>query len=204
MRPYLLLVPRLIPLRIGERLAHGRQSTQRSGQQWASHVLDVAVRATRHAVRVLRGSPVFTLGASLSLGLGLGLTALMLSVANAYLWRPLPVPDARDLVTLAAQRPARRAPTNLSFLNYRDIADRNAVFSGLVAYAPVAAGLRVAGAADRTSGQGEHELFRRARHSARPVDSRFWSEAVQASESKGPSSGPIRPAGNPVLDMPYF
>ena len=125
-----------------------------SRDQWASHVLDRAVRETRHAVRLLRGSPGFTLGTVLSLGLGLGLTALMLGVASAYLWRPLPVPDARDLVTLAAQRPSRQALTNLSFLNYRDLAERNAVFSGLAAYTPVAAGLRAAGAAERTWGQG--------------------------------------------------
>ena len=125
-----------------------------SRDQWASRVLDQTVREARHAVRVLRGSPGFTLGAVLSLGLGLGLTALMLSVANAYLWRPLPVPDARDLVTLAAQWPARQAATNLSFLNYRDVAERNAVLAGLAAYAPVAAGLRASGAAERTWGQG--------------------------------------------------
>ena len=65
-----------------------------SRDQWASRLLDRSVRETRHAVRMLRRSPGFTLGAVLSLGLGLGLTALMLSVANAYLWRPLPVPDA--------------------------------------------------------------------------------------------------------------
>ena len=125
-----------------------------SRDQWASRVLDQTVREARHAVRVLRGSPGFALGAVLSLGFGLGLTALMLSVANVYLWRPLPVPDARDLVTLAAQRPARQAATNLSFLNYRDIAERNAVLAGLAAYAPVAAGLRAGGAAERTWGQG--------------------------------------------------
>ena len=125
-----------------------------SRDQWTSHISDRAVRETRHAVRVLRQSPGFTLGAVLSLGLGLGLTALMLSVANAYLWRPLPVPDARDLVVLAAQRPDRQAATNLSFFNYRDIAERNAALSGMAAYAPVAAGLRAAGAAERTWGQG--------------------------------------------------
>ena len=56
-----------------------------SRDQWASHILDQALRETRHTVRVLWRSPGFTLGAVLSLGLGLGLTALMLSVANAYL-----------------------------------------------------------------------------------------------------------------------
>lgn len=127
--------------------------SEMSRDQWASHFLDRAVRETRHAVRVLRRSPGFTLGAVLSLGLGLGLTALMLSVANAYLWRPLPVPDAGDLVVLAAQRPDRQAATNLSFLNYRDIAERNVVFSGLAAYSPVAAGLRARGFAERTWGQ---------------------------------------------------
>ena len=125
-----------------------------SRDQWAGRFVDQAVRDVRYAARVLRRNPGFTLGAVLSLGLGLGLTALMLSVANAYLWRPLPVPDAGNLVVLAAQRPDRQAPTNLSYLNYRDIAERNEVFAGLAAYTPVAAGLRATGPAERTWGQG--------------------------------------------------
>lgn len=125
-----------------------------SRDQWASSVVDRAVREARHAARRLRRSPGFTLGAVLSLGLGLGLTALMLSVASAYLWRPLPVPAARDLVVLAAERPDRRAATNLSFLNYRDLAERNTAFSGLAAYTPVAGGLRAGRSSERTWGQG--------------------------------------------------
>ena len=125
-----------------------------SRDQWALRIVEGAARETRHAVRRLRRSPGFTFGAVLSLGLGLGLTALMLSVASAYRWRPLPLPDARNLVVLAAERPNRSAPTNLSFPNYRDIAERSRVFSGLAAYAPVAAGLRAGPYAERTWGQG--------------------------------------------------
>ena len=125
-----------------------------SRDQWASRAVDRAVREARHAVRRLWRSPAFTLGAVLSLGLGLGLTALMLSVASAYLWRPLPVPDSHNLVVLAADRPDRRAATNLSFLNYRDIAERNTVFSGLAAYTPVAGGLGTGASSERTWGQG--------------------------------------------------
>ena len=125
-----------------------------SRDQWVSRAVDRAAREARHALRRLRRSPGFTLGAVVSLGLGLGLTALMLSVAAAYLWRPLPVPDPHNLVVLAADRPDRRAATNLSFLNYRDIAERNRVFSGLAAYSPVAGGLRTGASSERTWGQG--------------------------------------------------
>ena len=151
-----------------------------SRDQWAFRVVDGAARETRHAVRRLRRSPGFTLGAVLSLGLGLGLTALMLSVASAYLWRPLPVPDAGELAVLAAQRPDRQAPTNLSFRNYRDIAERNKSFTGLAAYAPVASGLRADHSAERTWGQGVSTNYFDVL-GIRPARGRFFAAADAAS-----------------------
>ena len=147
-----------------------------SRDQWAFRFVEGAARETRHAVRRLRRSPGFTLGAILSLGLGLGLTALMLSVASAYRWRPLPLPDARNLVVLAAERPDRTAPTNLSLPNYRDIAERSRAFSGLAAYAPVAAGLRVGPSAERTWGQGVSANYFDVL-GIRPVRGRFFTAA---------------------------
>ena len=67
---------------------------------------------------------------------------------------PAAVPDAGNLVVLAAERPNRAAPTNLSFPNYRDIEERSTAFSGLAAYVPTPAGLRAGRSAERTWGQG--------------------------------------------------
>ena len=52
----------------------------------------------RDAVRLFRRSPLFGLGAVLTLALGVGATSAILSLADAALFHPLPVPRADRLV----------------------------------------------------------------------------------------------------------
>ena len=55
-------------------------------------------RDARHAVRMIRTKPVFSLGVLLSLGLGIGANTAIFSVSNAILIRPLPYPGSEALV----------------------------------------------------------------------------------------------------------
>ena len=52
----------------------------------------------RDAVRLFRRGPLFAAGAVLTLALGVGTTSAILSLADATLLRPLPIPDADSLV----------------------------------------------------------------------------------------------------------
>src|SRR5919106_596001 len=52
----------------------------------------------RHALRHLRRSPTFTLGAMLTLALGIGVSAAVFSALNALVLRPAPIKDPSGLI----------------------------------------------------------------------------------------------------------
>ena len=52
----------------------------------------------RHAMRLLRGAPTFTLGAMSTFALGIGLSAAVFSVLNALVLRPMPIQDPGGLI----------------------------------------------------------------------------------------------------------
>jgi predicted permease len=84
----------------------------------------------RFAFRVLRKSPGFTITAVLTLALAIGANAVVFSVLNAFLLRPLNVPDPQSLYGL-------EHGNNYGFQSYPDyldLRDRNHSFDGLVAY----------------------------------------------------------------------
>ena len=58
----------------------------------------------RHAVRGLLRNPGFTIVAVLTLALGIGANLAVFTVADAFLFRPLPYRDAERLVELAGVR----------------------------------------------------------------------------------------------------
>lgn len=93
---------------------------------WLEHLK----RDLFYAIRVLSRSPGFTLVAVLSLALGIGVNALVFSVVNALVLRPLPIDHPEQVVFVAGPH---NQPGN-SFPNYRELRDRNQSFSGLVAY----------------------------------------------------------------------
>ncbi len=106
----------------------------------------------RLALRGLWRAPGFTLVAVLTIGLGIGAIGAVLSLANALLWRPLPVRDADRLVLVTAQRTSTGEYEDFSWADYLDFR-RAGEFDGVVAYYPAAVSLGLSGAGERIYGE---------------------------------------------------
>ena len=68
--------------------------------------LDSVLVDLRHAIRALRATPSFTLGALLVLALGTGATTAIFSVVDAVALRPLPFPDPDRIVAVGLRADA--------------------------------------------------------------------------------------------------
>jgi len=92
------------------------------------------LKSLRHAVRMLRKNPGFTLVAICSLAIGIGATSASFSIADVLVLRPLPVPEQSRVVSVI---PAKMGPfgadTAVSYPDYRDFRDNNRSFEGLLA-----------------------------------------------------------------------
>jgi predicted permease len=86
------------------------------------------LRDLKFAIRQLAKSPGFFFTALITLALGIGANAVVFSVLNALVLRPVNVPHAENLYTV--QR--FRFPSQ-SYLDYVDLRDRNRTFSSLIA-----------------------------------------------------------------------
>jgi predicted permease len=85
----------------------------------------------KYALRQLRKSPGFAVTAVLTLAIGIGANAVVFSVLNTLVIRPLALPHAEQLMFL--QHMPADSP-NQSYLDYRDMRDQTSAFSGLAAY----------------------------------------------------------------------
>ncbi|HVN94755.1 MAG TPA: ABC transporter permease [Terracidiphilus sp.] len=87
----------------------------------------------RYASRQLRKSPGFTITAIITLALGIGANAVVFSVLNALILRPVNVPDAQSLYQLQRKYNNIQIPSH-AYLNYIDLRDRNRTFASLAEY----------------------------------------------------------------------
>jgi hypothetical protein len=87
----------------------------------------------RLAVRQLRKAPGFAVTAVLTLALAIGANAVVFSVLNALVLRPLNVPHSENLFMLQRAYSQGDSPSQ-SYPDYRDLRDRNRSFESLVSY----------------------------------------------------------------------
>lgn len=113
-------------LRFGNPRAYREQALEGA----ISRSLDHAAQDLRHAVRMLRRNPGFTLTAVLSLALGIGANTAMFSVINAVLVRPLPYPQPSRLVAITRSYLAG----SLTIPEYDVLRGQSAIFSSVGAY----------------------------------------------------------------------
>ena len=140
------------------RQAHWRE-TPPQGQSRAFSLDSVRIDL-RHAIRALRATPSFTIGALLVLALGTGATTAIFSVVDAVALRPLPFPEPDRIVAVGVRAnpvvgggPQRSGPaplgkagampgakppepdalSSITAQDYLDWADQEQVFEGMAA-----------------------------------------------------------------------
>lgn len=114
-------------IELGARERYKEESYEALGGNWNSGFL----QDLRLSIRMLRKSPGFLIAAVLTLALAIGANAVVFSVLNAFIIRPLNVPHAESLYgiwRLPADNMAESYP------DYVDLRDRNRSFDSLVAY----------------------------------------------------------------------
>jgi predicted permease len=84
-------------------------------------------------MRQLRKAPGFAITAVLTLALAIGANAVVFSVLNALVLRPLKVPHSENLFMLQRAYSQGDSPSQ-SYPDYRDLRDRNHSFESLVSY----------------------------------------------------------------------
>jgi hypothetical protein len=93
--------------------------------------IDGVWREVRFALRQLRKSPGFTATAVITLALGIGANAIVFSVLNALVLRPLNVNEPGRLFVVEHKEHASYMQSYPDYIDYRD---DNSTFSGMAAY----------------------------------------------------------------------
>jgi hypothetical protein len=89
------------------------------------------IRDLRYVLRQLRKSPGFTITALLTLAMAIGANAVVFSVMNGLILRPLQVPQSRSLYSIER---AGDDDTSKSYPDYLDLRQRNHSFEDLAGY----------------------------------------------------------------------
>jgi predicted permease len=88
--------------------------------------VDAFLQDVRFAFRLMRKNKGFSLVAAGSLAVSIGAITLAFSAVNAFVWKPLPIRDPDSLFSLQ--------PLGWSYLDYKDIRDRNTAIEALIGY----------------------------------------------------------------------
>jgi putative ABC transport system permease protein len=119
--------------------SRGRVAQKRDrSQEWLPHHKErvpMFLNDLRHAIRMLRREPGFTLAALLTLALGVGANVAVFAVVEAVLLRPLPYPDAANLAIIR-HRDTRTGFTKpfIALGDYVDLSQRQQAFESMASY----------------------------------------------------------------------
>jgi predicted permease len=111
-------------------------------EMWSFPSLETIWQDISYGFRVLQNNPGFTVVAVLTLGLGIGVNAGVFSILNAATLRPLQIPKAGEVVSIAQilsghyGRNVNGEGSLVSYSEYKNYRDHSDVFDGLVAFSP--------------------------------------------------------------------
>jgi predicted permease len=112
---------------------------QESYEAAGGHFFERLLQDVRYGLRVLVKSPGFTVTAAVTLALAIGANAVVFSMLNALVLRPLNVPQAQNLY--AIERGSKDHGVTQSYPDYKDLRDHNRSFDGMFVYNIAPAGL---------------------------------------------------------------
>ena len=104
----------------------------------------------RYGWRMLAKTPALTAVVAITLALGIGANALIFSLVNGFLLRPLPVPHPEQIAVLAAQQ--KGSSQFLSAFSYADFVDfrkQSEASAEIFGYVPYLPGLSADGRAEQ-------------------------------------------------------
>jgi len=114
--------------------------------------LEEFLQDLRYGFRLLRKNPAFSVVVVLALALGLGANMALFSLFNTVLLGALPVQHPEQLVVLSTVNENSDSITSFSYPMYRELRDKNAVFSGMIAQAGVEMNASYAGESEKARG----------------------------------------------------
>ena len=125
---------------------------------WSVVWLEQLLQDARFGLRTLQRSPGLTVAAVLAIALGIGVNVGVFSVLNGVALRLLPVPRAKQLVSVSQifrgrfSRDIHGEGSMFSYPEFLDYRDHNHVFTGLVAYEPYVEATLAGGNAEQLLG----------------------------------------------------
>jgi putative ABC transport system permease protein len=133
----------------------------------------------RFAVRLMLRFPGVTGAALVTLALGTGVNTALFSIVNAVLLRPLPFPQAAELVQIWRAEPPQLEFGSASFARYIDWRARSRMFDEMGAFGPRGLTLTGGGTPERINGAQATASFFRAL-GATPALGRWFTDDEDA------------------------
>src|SRR6476659_7249376 len=119
------------------RIGNPLRLREQSREPWTFARVETFAQDVRHALRLMRREPAFTVTALATLALGIGLNTAIFSVAYGVLWRPLPYPNPDRLVVLTSAQQTEKGVKTFSTwapLTYEALRPRVTALDHLAAY----------------------------------------------------------------------